>query len=226
MANELIAILSAKDDDGKANDYNWQVINSSGVIVGDNINVTEINNQAIYRGNFPTGLPAGVYTYRLEKNGEELIAAGTLAWNGTAKVTEAQLAINQIVVPRLTAIDTAIAAVKTVVDNIEANVGGAPLTAAEVQQAAQDAITTENVATEGDVATAVIDVLNAITANQGLTAAQDQVLTLLRDIAEADEVYTPTTAQKRLKGTATVLVDKNVSSSTECNVTTSLIEAP
>lgn len=64
-----------------------------------------------------------------------------------------------------------------------------------------------------------------VLASSGLLPAQMIMLTLIRDILEADEVYTPTSAQKRLKGTATVLVDKVVTSDTECTVNTSLIGA-
>jgi len=52
-----------------------------------------------------------------------------------------------------------------------------------------------------------------------------QQLKTILDIAQADEVYTPTSAKKLLKGTNTVLVNKNVVSDTECTVNTSLIES-
>ncbi len=67
-----------------------------------------------------------------------------------------------------------------------------------------------------------------VVANAGLTTGQAAILTLIRDIAEADEVYNSSTgvAQKLLKGTATVLVDKVVSTNTVCVVDTTLTEAP
>lgn len=54
----------------------------------------------------------------------------------------------------------------------------------------------------------------------------EELLVFIRDVLEADENYTPTKAQKLLKGTSTVLIDKDVASSTECTVFTTLIEAP
>ena len=54
----------------------------------------------------------------------------------------------------------------------------------------------------------------------------EALLTFIRDVAEADENYTPTKAQKLLKGTTTVLVDKDVTSTTTCEVDTQLTEAP
>ena len=65
-----------------------------------------------------------------------------------------------------------------------------------------------------------------VTSSAGLTPAQQTMLTFIRDVSEADESYTPGTAQKLIKGTATVLVDKVVTSNTECTVNTTLIGAP
>ena len=70
-----------------------------------------------------------------------------------------------------------------------------------------------------DVATAT-----DVTTNAGLTPGQAAILTLLRDIAEADEIYTNTTAQKLLKGTSTVLVDKTVTTATPCTINTTITE--
>ncbi len=67
-----------------------------------------------------------------------------------------------------------------------------------------------------------------VTGAAGLTPTQEAILTLIRDIAEADEVYNSSTgvAQKLLKGTSTILVDKIVSTNTACVVDTTLTEAP
>ena len=81
----------------------------------------------------------------------------------------------------------------------------------------QTALATYGAATAGDVSS-----------NGGLTAPQASILTFIRDILEADEIYnsSTSTAQKLLKGTSTVLVDKVVSTNTACSVDTSITEAP
>ena len=65
-----------------------------------------------------------------------------------------------------------------------------------------------------------------ITANAGLTAAQATMQILIRDLLEADETYNSTTniAQKLIRGTATVLLTKNVTTNTACNVDTTLLQ--
>lgn len=72
-------------------------------------------------------------------------------------------------------------------------------------------------------------ILTGITSNAGLTPAQQTILTLVRDLLEADEAYTATegegTVQKFLKGTSTVLSSKTVTTSTPCDIATTIIEA-
>ena len=50
----------------------------------------------------------------------------------------------------------------------------------------------------------------AVDSGSGLTTAQDETLTRIKDIAEADEEMTATTATKKHKDTKAVLVQKNV----------------
>lgn len=114
-----------------------------------------------------------------------------------------------------TATTTDVTAVSTLINALN-NLSVSEITAAI---AAYDA------ATGTELASAVTTILNAIGGGGGgLTAAQDATLTLIKDIAEADEVYGPGTAQKLLKGTSTVLVDKVVNSNTACVVNTTITE--
>lgn len=98
------------------------------------------------------------------------------------------------------------------------------LSAADIQAE----LVTYDGATQADLNTAQSTITSAITAAAGLTPAQLTLVQLIRDLLEADEVYNVTsgtgTAQKLLKGTATVLVDKNVTTSTPCDISTSIIE--
>lgn len=65
-----------------------------------------------------------------------------------------------------------------------------------------------------------------VTSGSGLSLEQDAILTLIRDILEADEQYTATTAKKLRKGTGTVLVDKVVSGGSVTAPPISITEAP
>ena len=103
----------------------------------------------------------------------------------------------------------------------------------------QDAITALNDLSSGDIATALTDYdapkvldLDAIQSeiethideNAGLNAEQSSMLTFIRDLAEADESYTADRATKFLKGTSTILLDKDVDSTTVVDVTTTVTE--
>jgi len=81
------------------------------------------------------------------------------------------------------------------------------------------ALTNYGAATTGDVNAAA-----------GLTPGQSAILTLIRDLLEADEVYSATggvgTVQKFIKGTTTVIADKTVATTTPCDINTSITETP
>jgi len=81
-------------------------------------------------------------------------------------------------------------------------------------------------ATGPELTQAVIDIL----AQAGLTAAQGSDLARIKNLLEADELYTATggagSVQKLLRGTNTVLLTKDVTTSTPCDIETSIIEQP
>lgn len=81
-------------------------------------------------------------------------------------------------------------------------------------------------ATGAELTQAVTDILS----QSGLTPVQEVVLTRVLNLLEADENYTATggtgTVQKLLKGTNTVLFAKDVTTSTPCDIATTITEQP
>lgn len=81
-------------------------------------------------------------------------------------------------------------------------------------------------ATGSELTQAVTDILS----QSGLTPVQEVVLTRVLNLLEADEAYTATggtgTVQKLLKGTNTVLFTKDVTTSTPCDIATTITEQP
>ena len=87
------------------------------------------------------------------------------------------------------------------------------------------AIANLNDLSQAELASAATDITDQIADFAGLTPAQETILTFIRDVIEADETLTGTSAQKLLKGTDTVLVNKAVTSALDNIVDTTLIEA-
>lgn len=88
----------------------------------------------------------------------------------------------------------------------------------------QSELVSYDAATSMELASALNDILNS----GGLSVAQNETLIRIRDIVEADEIYSATggtgTVQKLLKGTSTVLQTKDVITTTPCDISTSIIE--
>lgn len=149
---------------------------------------------------------------------------------------------------------TALAAISSAVESAIGNEADGNATLAAFQGAVTAALTSYGPSTSAELTTCCNDImadiaalnnlssadiisalgtygaatLSDIASNSGLTAGQAAILTLIRDILEADETYTATggtgTAEKLLKGTTTVLVSKTVTTSTPCDITTTLVE--
>ena len=87
-----------------------------------------------------------------------------------------------------------------------------------------DALIALDVVINTDLSDAITDLETHIDENAGLNAEQASMLTFIRDLAEADESYTAYRATKFLKGTSTILLDKDVDSTTVVDVTTTVTE--
>ena len=229
-ARAQVEILVAQSRDALQNAIGTVIAAIAGL---ENVSVTEIEAALLDDGDataFKAGLAATIEAALAnEADGNATIAvfegavAAALAAYNAARVADVNQAATDVIAVLPTPSDATLAKQ----DEILAAVGAQnDLSATQVRTEVEGALITYDGATSDELASGVASLSAQSLANKGLTVAQEAILERLRDIAEADEVYTPTKAQKLLKGTSTVLVDKDVTSTTTCDVDTSLIEAP
>lgn len=163
-------------------------------------------------------LPAGITTGQVRFEAD----AALVAYNGA---TEADvLALNDVAMSEVqSAIDTLRVEVGGDIDDSELRIVSSVDALEDLsEQTLQSLLDDQSVDMTAEIAQAVSDILD----QAGLTVEQGDILTFIRDVAEADELYDSTIgkAQKYLKGTDTLLVDKDVVSTTSANVRTTITE--
>ena len=235
MANELQYYANPDSDSGQT--ITAKVYDNAGTQVGSDVTCTEVGTLAIYQGDMPSAL-SGVYSVRFF-NGGAFVSQGPIQWDGTNEITLRSVAM---AISSLNDVSTAeieasllneddgtqiLNAITNAIGN--QNVDEIALVSAirsDIERADGLLATVDNstVGLFDQIDDAQMDIELAIETNGGLTQLQESMLTLIRDLLEADERLTATRAIKYLKGTTSVILDKSVDSTVPVEITTTVTE--
>jgi len=117
----------------------------------------------------------------------------------------------------------------TCCDEVKADIAALEnVSLSDIQTALELVVEQYDAVVPSDLANVQTAILAGVTGSAGLTPAQSTILTTVRDLLEADEIYTAEngigTVQKFIKGSATLLLDKTVETSTPCDIATTIKE--